>query len=321
MRLSLAATTVLVAGVALAGCGSSTSSVSSAKNRPLTTVTLSLPAEVGGYLPFYLGIQKGFYRDVGINLDIQIIHPSIAVAEVRSGSLDLVGGVSEADTAALASGAPLREFAIFDERLDWVTVAPDSITSVHQLVGKTIAGESADSTDNLIEQKMLQASGIQLSQVSFINVAGSDAGRLALVEAGKASASAAEYSAYLAMPPGYHSIYDDSKFLGNYGGFAGSIDWARSHANLLRNLIAATAKATHYIVQHKSQTIAVIEKTFQLNKAKATLLWNFMKPDWAYGKPSSSAMKADLETDQSLLHLKDTPKVSQVADFSYVPAS
>lgn len=315
---------ISLAAVGAASCGgnpAATTATTGAKTPTLTTVTLSLPAKVGGYLPFYLAIAKGFYASHGITLQIEIMHPNTAVQQVLAGKLDLVGGVTESDTAILKDNAPLKTFAVFDQRLDWVTVAPTSVTGVKALVGKTLAGEAADSTANVIEDEMLMAKGIQPSQVSFANVRGADSARMALVEGGKATATVVEYSEYLALPPGYHIIYNDSNFIGTYGGFAGRIDWAKAHRTALHNLIAATAEATHYILNDKKQTVKVIETTFTLTKSKAEKLWTFMRPDWAFGKPTAKAETANIAKDQVVLQLPTTPKVSQIATWKYVTHS
>jgi ABC-type nitrate/sulfonate/bicarbonate transport system substrate-binding protein len=265
----------LISGSQTAAFADSGSEPISLATQSLTNVSLSIPDVGGTYLPFCLGFAKGFYRQYGIDLKIETLASSLATPEVESGGLTFSSANSEADAAAI-HGQPVKSYAYFADRLDFVLVAPDSIKSVAQLRGHVIAGESATSAANKEEDQSLEASGVQPSQVKFVNIS-TTSGRVAIMESGKASATIMEYATFLELPAGYHTLFNASRFEAAGGGLATTTKYASSHPTVMRDMITATRKAVEYIKSNEAGTVSVIESRFTLDKASAQKDWKFDK--------------------------------------------
>src|ERR1700757_4073885 len=90
--------------------------------------------------PWYIGIQKGFFADAGINLDIIYVPTASGlVQQLSAGSLDIVADVGVVEPIhAVEKGAPVALLRIIGQISAYELVAKPSIASVKDLKGKTI---------------------------------------------------------------------------------------------------------------------------------------------------------------------------------------
>src|SRR5688572_24036139 len=59
----------------------------------LKKVRMSLPSSHIGYLAFYAALEKGFYRQEGIDLELIVMPANLASTAVLSGDLDYNGAI------------------------------------------------------------------------------------------------------------------------------------------------------------------------------------------------------------------------------------
>ena len=56
--------------------------------RAADRVKLALPAKSMGYLPLFVAVHRGFFRDEGIELEIPMLLPQLAHNALMSGEID-----------------------------------------------------------------------------------------------------------------------------------------------------------------------------------------------------------------------------------------
>ena len=81
-------------------------------------VKLALPAKSMGYLPLFIALQRGFFKDEAIDIEIPMMLPQLAHNALMSGEVDYHGAADSALRLA-AKGAPLK--AIFFGAMSWRT--------------------------------------------------------------------------------------------------------------------------------------------------------------------------------------------------------
>ena len=101
---------------------------------------------LGRHAPFFVGVEKGFYREAG--LDVQIT-PSTGsgyvIAAIEGGQADF--GIAEAAPVvqAIGKGAQVRAFGVFMDRSTSGLASLTPHPTPESLIGKTIAASVTDS--------------------------------------------------------------------------------------------------------------------------------------------------------------------------------
>ena len=322
-RRSLVGVTALFVALAAAGCGSDSGSHEKDKNG-LTTVTVAIPNPNMTYMPLYVGQDLGLYKKYGIDLQVKLMEPTVAVQAAANGDVDFVTAGNTAVISAV-KGMPLRTVAITANKVNFVMVGAPGITSVSDLKGKSISGQSAVSPINIAETAILKKNGVDPSEVQTVNIGGGSEALVSLVTAGKVAATVMDYAVYLAGD--YQSkgltILDDARFMDQpFGGLATSTKLIQSDPDLVRNVIKATLEATAQIANDEDKVLPTIERTQSLSGDQAGELWDFAKEAWVLsGKPSDETLANGMMAAQMALTLPDPPEVDKAFDFSLLPTS
>jgi NitT/TauT family transport system substrate-binding protein len=318
-----AAAAVAVAAACLAACGSSPASTSPSSSKSpatLTNVTLEVPNPGASFLPFYLGKEEGIYKKFGINLTIDdSIAPPLAVDSILGGSLDFMAAIGTAGSAGI-EGRPMRVFDVVADHIDFVMIGAKGITSMSQLRGATIVGESATSQTNLMETLMLEHAGVPVSSVHFVNITGGDAARAALVQAGKAQAVSVEITGAIPLEhEGYRVLSNTNFVLEPFTGLATSTSFASSHKQLMQNMIDATTQATQIVKTDEAKAVKALEQApLSLSKSNGQAVWKYMQSEWITSpRPPAKAINNQIAAWVTQYKLTAKPPADEAFDWAY----
>ena len=139
--------------------------------------------------PFYIGIDKGFFADAGVTLDvIYVPTASGLVQQLAAHSLDIVDiGVVE-PIHAVARGAPVAILRISGAVSPYEIVAKPEIKTIQDLKGRTVVIGGLVDINRVYLERVLKAAGLADAQVD-ITVVGNTAGRFAALKSGAADAT------------------------------------------------------------------------------------------------------------------------------------
>lgn len=276
------------------------------------------------YLPYYVGTKYGIFKKYGIKLTMQLIKSTVAVDLIKSGQLDMMTATGSAESSSV-HGYKLPTYVAQGIRQDFALVAGQGITSVSQLKGKVIIGESAISAANQWEKVVLQHFGIGATQVSFVT-AGTDAPRIAYLEANKGAATVVTTAEGLTLQSKGFKILTYGDFPETElvaGGFATSPTWVKAHKALAKNFVKATIESTNLVSSSESKSVAVLEaKPFTVPASYAKTLWKAIKPNWTLkGKPPQVAITNQLKALQQQYTLPSPPKAGTIFTWKLIPSS
>ncbi len=120
----------------------------------------------------YLGVQKGYFKDEGLEVTIKPGRGSSdAITKIGTGAADLgTGGISALMMAAAEGGAPVKAvMSIYSKQPDAVfTVKGSGITALKDVAGRKIA-TAPFSSSNTIWPVILTANGLDLTKVQMLN--------------------------------------------------------------------------------------------------------------------------------------------------------
>src|SRR3989304_2709844 len=139
--------------------------------------------------PLIYGIEKGFYRKEGVDLQFRILRGDLAIGAMLSGKeVDYIYGAGTAFLAAVR-GAPVRILSHdFKSVLFYLMAQPD-IQSPKDLKGKKIAVSSLGGTGAASARACLKALGLDPDKDMTFIVIGAASIRMAAMETGSVQAA------------------------------------------------------------------------------------------------------------------------------------
>ena len=142
MKLPIIASVLVALGIACApGAAAAQNAAPPKKITFLTNYTFH-----GRHSPFFVGLEKGYYREAGFDVQISPATGSgFVIAAVDSGKADY--GMAEAGSVvqAVAKGAKVRSFMVFTDISTSGLASLEPYPTVESLKGKRIAASQTDS--------------------------------------------------------------------------------------------------------------------------------------------------------------------------------
>jgi len=253
-----------------------------------TNIRFSFRAN-GQYAPFYLGLEKGFYRDEGLDVTLQEGTGGTQVVQtVAAGQDFLVTPGLDIVVSAVAQGAAVKAVATLQAKTPaGIAVLSNSgITKPEQLAGKKIM-TSPGGTSNTLLAPYLRAIGISPDSVTVLSVAGN--AKIPGLLAKQADAVTVfgndDFIAIQDQDAGAKFFAYGDK-LDMYGiGMVVSDESIKTKPDVIKKLIRATIKAHRYSMDHPEEAVDAMFKALpsiagtkasHVLRVKATM--EFFKP-------------------------------------------
>ena len=261
--------------LALSGCasgsingGESNAAAAASGNSDLRDVTIGLfPSSAVGAIQ--LGIDKGYFEEEGLNLELLLGQGSAAqLPSLSSGSLDFMLASPTTPLIATAQGLDLKIISgyaanrpdIVEDSVS-VLVGPDSdIKSARDLEGKTVSINALGSIGEIGIREAVELDGGDPNKVTFVQLGFNEVG--AQLESGQIQAG-------MAGPPFMQQIVADggsviSDFIqdANLGGaelvIASSGALTRDDPEVIESFVAALDKTLAYAEEHQDEVRALL---------------------------------------------------------------
>jgi NitT/TauT family transport system substrate-binding protein len=237
--------TQILAAIAGALCGLCLGVPSPMAAETIQTGMIGAPNAAGWV--WYVGIEKGFFSEAGINLDlIYVPTASGLVQQLAAGSLDIVGDVGVVEPIhAVERGAPVALLRIIGRVSAYEMLAKPDIASIKDLKGKTICIGGLIDINRVYLDRIMKAAGLADGEYDM-TVIGNTAGRFAALKSGAADAT------MLAPPVNFFAEDAGFRNIGMILDYAGdlpfsatdvSLPYAARHKEILTRLLAALDKS------------------------------------------------------------------------------
>jgi NitT/TauT family transport system substrate-binding protein len=225
----------------------------------IETGLIGAPNAVGW--PWYIGMQKGFFTDADINLDlIYVPTASGLVQQLSAGSLDIVADVGVVEPIhAVQKGAPVGLIRIVGQVSAYEMLAKPDIASIKDLRGKTICIVGLVDINRVYLERIMQANGLHDGDYD-ITVVGNTAGRFAALKSGAADATMlAPPVNFFAEDAGFRNVGMIMDYAGDlpFSGTDVSLAYAGAHRDTLVRLLAAIDKSVAWFDDTANRTEAI----------------------------------------------------------------
>ncbi len=256
-------------------------------------VFIGNPGKSLNFFHFDLAIEKGFFKELGLDVKLISIKCDIAVAALLTGDLQATGCVGSASRFIASQNVPVRTVIWLFKKPTFYVVARPDIKSAAELKGKTI-GISSFGSDTDLSMKIYAQSG-RLDPEKDIKrvVAGSTSTRLQGLKAGSLDATT--------LSPPFH-IYAEQTglrvlaYVGDFlefpqSGFAVSEATLKAKRDAVKRLLRGTLRGLQFTLKNRADTVRFIAKDYKLPESVA---------DKVYGSLLPAMSENGLATDKGL---------------------
>jgi NitT/TauT family transport system substrate-binding protein len=233
-------------------------------------VRLALPAKSMGYLPLFVAIHRGFFKDDNIEIETPMMLPQLAHNALLSGEVDY-HGVADSALRLAARGAPLKSIFFGATRPNYFLMAKAQIKSVSELRGTYIGMARFGDTVELAARVALSREGLDLQRDVVPIMIGFPATRVAALSAGSVDAT-------IVVPPDNVLLrqkgFRELLFLGDAvefpsNGYATSDRQLREKRDLTKRVLRALYRGLTLARERADESIQVIEREWKVNSSVA----------------------------------------------------
>lgn len=230
----------------------------------------------------YVGAQRGYFRDFGIDLEVQPLQSGNAILTgTQAGQIDLADGGAADPLAAIEKGAQLRIIGASRPGLSFVVYARPGINSLKDLEGKTVGAAAPGSFLNVLMLALFEKEGVDKDKVTFLNIGASPAVYQSVV-AGRVDAgpSAVDFTAQAAAD-GVKPLLETWTMLPDFVRvvFYSTQQTIQAKGDELARTLAGMARSYQYIkndASSKEPFVAACEEHFRTPRPVAEAGWEFL---------------------------------------------
>jgi ABC-type nitrate/sulfonate/bicarbonate transport system substrate-binding protein len=228
-----------------------------------TSLTVPTPAASAAEGPEVYAAAAGFYKRYGLTVATPVSDSGTVLSEFTAGAVR-IDGVGQLQTAALYSkGFPVQVIGCTVLNLAFHMFAASSITSVKDLIGKSIGTTALGSGHELAEEVWLVKNGVNPSQVKFVPL-GSVPDILAALESGSIAAGGLSYPVWASAQTDPHLHFLGLAPIPPSPDVVNS-QWAKGNANTIVAYLEGTIEGFYSYVTNEKAALPVLANFLNLN--------------------------------------------------------
>lgn len=228
-------------------------------------IKFALPGNSMGYLPLFVAVHRGFFKDEEIDIELPRLIPAMAQNALMSGDVHY-HGLADSGLRLAARGAPIKAIFYGADRPMYYLVAQKEIRSVAELKGKRVGVSQFGGTSDLSARLTLKNFGVEPERDALIIQIGSEGTRLAALRAGSVAAIIVPVPAVVLLKrDGFNEISfvgDVVEFASN--GYTTTEQRIKEHPQEVKKVVRAMYRGLRFAKEHPDGTIGVIQKEWKV---------------------------------------------------------
>ena len=295
--------------------------------KPILVRAQSLPKMVIGYpassiasIQLFIAQEKGFFRDEGLDAQLNQVRADAAIAAVLTGELFAYDSVGTS-VRAFQKNAPIKILAVnLQSPLFWLVTRPE-LKSLSELKGKVMGTTSFGGVQHLAGLRMLRRGGLNPEEDITVVLAGDPATQLQAVVNGAIQIA-------VLSPPSVILARDKFKLnvLANaldefpsffQSGLAVADKSVSSQKDLVKRILRARAKANRFFFEMESGASEVIAKFLKVDLPVARESYRISRNAFtSNGIVSQRQIEEFLKMDAEIAKIPDPLRAIPAFDFS-----
>jgi NitT/TauT family transport system substrate-binding protein len=300
---------------------SATASARCADAQSLEKVLITHSSESISITPLIYGIEKGFYRREGIDLQFRVLRGELAVSSIIAGKdVDYMYGAGTAITAAVR-GLPMRVLSHDFKSLLFYLMGNSRVQSGQDLKGKKVAVASLSGTGALATRASLRALSVDPDKDVTLIVIGSASVRMAAMEAGSVEAAIMPVPWNIRLKQkGFKELIFTGRVLSQpLTGLATSKDRIDKNPEQIRKMLRGFVRSLKAVKEEKKDAVEFIGRKFSLDPASAEETYRIVLQTLSDDGTVSDAILEDLlEQTKQETGVKKSIAVKDIVDYSIV---
>jgi NitT/TauT family transport system substrate-binding protein len=251
--------TVFAIGVAVASINPRSPALGADK------VKFALPGNSMGYLPLFVAVHRGFFKDEGIDIELPRLIPAMAQNALMSGDVQY-HGLADSGLRLAARSAPIKAIFYGADRPMYYLVAQKEIRSVAELKGKRVGVSQFGGTSDLSARLALKHFGVEPERDALIIQIGSEGTRTAALRARSVAAIIVPVPAVVLLKrDGFNEISfvgDVVEFASN--GYTTTDQRIKENPQEVKKVLRALYRGLRFAKENPEGTIGVIQKEWKV---------------------------------------------------------
>lgn len=278
--------------------------------RAVDTISIGTVGSASANLwPVYIGIQKGFFTEANLKVDVVYVQSSAAlVQQLAAGSLDICMSTGLVDPIrAIDQGAAISIVRFEAQAPPYALVAKSSIKSLKDLKGKVISVGGAKDITRIYVERMLAPAGVRPGEFDMVFAGATSARATALLGGAVDAAILLPPFNFQAEAQGFNNLGLTVEYAPElpFSGTAVNKAWAGKNEAILKRLLAAHTKSLEWFYDDKNrdEAIKVLTSVSSLKPDDVSKSYDFFRKNNFFdrsGTISRKKMEALLEALQSL---------------------
>lgn len=301
--------------------GSQQAAAKPATLTPVRVATIS--PDYLGAIPMVLALEKGYYKDEGLELKISYGNARPITTALIAGDYDIVQGTAPGIVAAM-QGASVRTVIAVTEGVAWWIYGKPGVKTWADLKGKTVGLYSIGGGMNAKFNTLLTKNGVDPKDVKFVAPAPEDSTIFAFLRTGKIDAGVfTGVGVAKAEQEGFAQIGTFADILAIEGNFVTSKAFITKNQAALEAFARATVKGFRLAHEKPDEAVPILAKAQKLEEREAKLLFTqFVKLMTPYGRASDKAIQDSIGVNaQDMTEAPKTKNPADIFDFSYIEAA
>ena len=262
-------------------------------------VFIGNPGKSLNFFHFDLAIERGFFKELGLDVKLLSIKCDVAVTALLTGDLQATGCVGSASRFIASQNVPVRTVIWLFKKPTFYVVARPDIKSAADLRGKTIGISSFGSDTDLSMKIFAQTAKLDPEKDMKRIVAGSTSIRLQGLKAGSLDATTLS-------PP--FNVYAEQMglrvlaYVGDFlefpqSGFTVADATLKAKRDLIKRLLRGTLRGLQFSLKNRAETVRFIAKDYKLQEGTADKVYASLLPAMSEnGLATEKGLKTMVET-------------------------
>ncbi len=270
--------------------------------------------------PLLYGIDRGFYRDEGIELLYVSIRADLGIKTLITGDVDYLYSVGTVIRGAVL-GLPVKTLSFDFARVMHFLMGRPEITSATALKGKRVGVSSFGATGDLAARVALQSIGIDPHRDVAIVTLGSDTLRYAALQAGTVHATHMPLPFNIQMKKdGYRELFYAGKVLQRpLTGLATTTEKIKRNPRQVQRMVRAFLRTTRALKSERNEFLAFAQKRFGFSKDVTEEAYKVMIEALSNdGIVEDSVLQSAIDEAKTVGNVTKAISHADVADYSFL---
>jgi NitT/TauT family transport system substrate-binding protein len=284
-------------------------------------IRVALSTKDYGYLPLFVGMRAGFFKDEGLDVQWLVVNTNVVVAALMAGEIDVAGAAGSAMRAA-TRGAPLKAIFFTHQRCTFVLMGAPDIKRVQDLKGKVIGITAPGGSTELASAMVVEHYGLNPKKdVTYFSAGGAESAVQAMQQGIIQARAFNPDAAFILKKKGFTelaSLADIGAW--PWAGYATTEAKLTQERDKIKRWTRAMVRSLQLMLNNREETIKIAMKEFNhprdvAESASAVSVRAIDPRD--PGGASEESLKKNIElTIAAPLQLKEPPPINKLVDFS-----